>query len=133
MNPAWIATLCMSRSVRCALVICSLFRTQSSQYALPAFASRKSAARFLCRMLLPNGVGICGSYHDETTITLGLRAHLVAQRRTGEDRTRADPLTRLERLECKVAARNHTIKLRGSDCRLRRRSAPALAFMVNCA
>ena len=39
-------------------------------------------------------------------------AHLVAPRRTDEDRTRADPLTRLERLECKVAARNHTIKLR---------------------
>jgi Carboxypeptidase regulatory-like domain len=35
-----------------------------------------------------------------------------ALRRTDEDRTRADPLTRLERLECKVAARNHTIKLR---------------------
>ena len=65
---------------------------------------------------------------------LDLRAHLVAPRRTDEDRTRADPLTRLERLECKVAARNHTIKLR-SDCRLRRRcaSTPALAFMVNCA
>jgi hypothetical protein len=43
---------------------------------------------------------------------LDLRAHLVAPRRTDEDRTRADPLTRLERLECKVAARNHTIKLR---------------------
>ena len=43
---------------------------------------------------------------------MDLRAHLVAPRRTDEDRTRADPLTRLERLECKVSARNHTIKLR---------------------
>ena len=65
---------------------------------------------------------------------LDLRAHLVAPRRTDEDRTRADPLTRLERLECKVAARNHTLNC-GSDRRLRGRcaSAPALAFMVNCA
>src|SRR6516164_11240333 len=68
-NPAWIATSCMSRSVRCALVTFSIFRTQSSQYALPAFVPRKSAARFLCRMLLPNGVGICGSY--QTTVILG--------------------------------------------------------------
>ena len=32
---------------------------------------RKSVARFLCRILLPNGVGICGSYHPATAITLG--------------------------------------------------------------
>jgi hypothetical protein len=25
-------------------------------------------ARSLCRILRPNGAGICGSYHDETTI-----------------------------------------------------------------
>lgn len=43
---------------------------------------------------------------------MDLRAQLVTPRRTDEDRTRADPLIRLERLECKVAARNHTIKLR---------------------
>src|SRR5215467_1269008 len=73
----------MSRSVRCALVILSLFRTQSSQYAIPAFVVRKSVARFLCRILLPNGVGICGSYHDETTITLGpARPPSRAPRRT---------------------------------------------------
>jgi hypothetical protein len=50
--------------------ILSLFRTQSSQYAIPAFVFRKSVARFPCRIPLPNGVGICRSYHDETTITL---------------------------------------------------------------
>ena len=43
---------------------------------------------------------------------LDLRAHLVAPRRTDEDRNRADLLTRLERLECKAGPRNHTIKLR---------------------
>jgi hypothetical protein len=43
---------------------------------------------------------------------LGPARPLVTPRRTDEDRTRADPLTRLERLARKVAARNHTIKLR---------------------
>jgi hypothetical protein len=66
-------------------------------------------ARFLCRILLPNGVGICGSYHDETAITLGPARPQGEPKST---RTRADPRTRLERLECQVAARNHTIKLR---------------------
>ena len=60
---------------------------------------------------------------------LDLRAHLVAPRRTDEDRTRADPLTRLERLECKVAARNHTIKLRfGVSIAGTLRLGPGLGF-----
>src|SRR6516162_5060044 len=60
---------------------------------------------------------------------LDLRAHLVAPRRTDEDRTRADPLTRLERLECKVAARNHTIKLRfGLSIAETLRLGPGLGF-----
>jgi hypothetical protein len=49
---------------------------------------------------------------------------LVAPRGTDDDRTRADLLTRLEKLEGKAGARNHTIKLRCA-------SAPALAFMAN--
>ena len=89
-------------------MIFSLFRTQSSQYAIPAFVSRKSAARFLCRMLLPNGVGICGSYHDETTIILGPARPPGIPKAGRGTRTRAD---RLERLQCQVAARNHSTKL----------------------
>jgi hypothetical protein len=60
---------------------------------------------------------------------LDLRAQLGAPRRTDEDRTRADPLTRLERLECKVAARNHTIKLRfGLSIAEMLRLGPGLGF-----
>ena len=92
-------------------MIFSLFRTQSSQYAIPAFVSRKSVVRSLCRILLPNGVGICGSYHDETTITLGPARPSGGPNANRWTRTTADPRTRLERLECRVAARNHTIKL----------------------
>ena len=60
---------------------------------------------------------------------MDLRAHLVAPRRTDEDRTRADLLTRLEKLEGKAGARNHTIKLRfGLSIAETPRLGPGLGF-----
>ena len=58
-NPAWIATSCMSRSVRCALVIFSLFRTQSS---LARYTRKCGIIQFMLKSEGPFAVrytGIC--------------------------------------------------------------------------
>ena len=69
------------------------------------------------------------SYHHATTITLGPARPSGGPNANRWTRTTADPRTRLERLECRVAARNHTIKLRfGLSFAETLRLGPGLGF-----